>query len=68
MLIAVKQAIASLPVPVSPRSFRLAAKRLDLNYLDRAQMMVKEEDIPTILKELGKCRTIARNKALAKRR
>lgn len=65
MLVAVKQAIASLPVSVSPRSFRLAAKRSGKNYLSGRQMMVDTEDITTILKELDKCQTIARNKRQA---
>lgn len=67
MLIAVKQAVASLPVPVSPRSFRLAAKRSGKNYLSGRQMMIDPADITTILKELEKWQTISRNKARARK-
>ena len=64
----VKDIVKSLPVKVSERSFRLAAKRLDKNYLDRAQMMVDLNDVPTILKEIERCRIRDRNKRLVARR
>lgn len=65
MLVSVKQAMAALPVPVSPRSFRLAARRSGKNVLTGRQMMIELDDITTILKELEKWQTISRNKRKA---
>lgn len=52
----VREALRSLPCPVSEREFRLAAQRLDVNHLRGRQMMVQPSSIPAILKEMERCR------------
>ncbi len=69
MLLKIKDALRSVPVPVSERSFRLAARRLSKNVLSGRQMMVRSDDIEAILREMTECRTreASKRRAAAKR-
>lgn len=60
-LIKVKQALALLPVAISEREFRLAARRLDKNHLSGRQMLILPADIPAILKEMDRWRRYVRD-------
>lgn len=40
-ILSIRQALATLPLPVSEREFRLGARRLGLNLLSGSSMMLK---------------------------
>jgi len=62
--VTVKQALATLPLPVSEQAFRLAARRLQVNYLSGKSMMLRLEDLPAILRELESFRRFHSNRSV----
>lgn len=56
VLYTVKAALATLPVPVTERDFRVAARRTKKNIMTGRQMLVRGDDITDILRKVPECR------------
>lgn len=54
-LLTVREVMERLPVAVAERRFRETARALGLNRLDGRQMMVRPEDVDTILQAMTPC-------------